>query len=104
MAVIVGAVARRQGESDERFKARCSDALMAAVVTDESAWSIGRTRVTPQGLESCTRWGSFHEGVPSEICVLAWWTKEDARRRFHTFEESALQVAVAAALEQQVAG
>ncbi len=97
MARVVMVLNRLQQESELDFKRRCADALQAAVVTDPAAYTIGRTHVTPEGLESSCGWGTMLDGLPSEQCVIAWWPQEDAKKKWHRYDAAELALAVARA-------
>lgn len=82
MIQVLCRVQRRTGrnESVEAFKQRCCNALHSCRAP-KWAFAVGRfAEVSPGELANNFDWGLQHPSAPSDLCIIAAYSAEDARK------------------------
>jgi len=96
MAKVIAKIIRRNDESIDDFKARCSSAQMN--LPSDGCYAVGRyAELTPGVLDNGKAqilWGSFYKGeLPSDICLIATIQNVECRNNFLHYDISDLKTA-----------
>lgn len=98
MAQIHAILSRHKTESDLAFRERCGMFLLFGAHSlpgTSDGFAVARMTVTsePVGLVPDSKWGLAHAGtpLPSDVCVIASYSKDAAGLAVHPFDPSELE-------------